>query len=116
MFFHGCSAFQTVSRMENIADMIFHDYYKLRRIDDRVEDTTFENVDNVDTKYLTQSQKHGDELLIDLVRSRPFLYDKKLIEYRDNNMKENAWAEISSILENSGNLYLTECFIKSFFQ
>jgi len=74
-----------------------HDYYKKRSFDDRMEDITFGDID--DTEYLAQGEKCGDELLIDLVRSRPFLYDKKLKEYRDSDMKENAWAEISSILK-----------------
>lgn len=66
---------------------------------------TIENID-LDTEDFTQNQKFGDELLIDMVRSRPFLYDKSLKEYRDANMKDNAWMEIASILEMSGT-YLT---------
>lgn len=44
----------------------------------------------MDTEYLTQTQKYGDELLIELVRSGPFLYNKSCQEYRDSGMKENA--------------------------
>ncbi|KYN06193.1 hypothetical protein ALC62_02866 [Cyphomyrmex costatus] len=65
-----------------------------------MEDTSIlENEDSLDVEFFTQNQKYGDDLLIDLIRSRPFLYDKKMKEYRDIQMKENAWAEISSILE-----------------
>lgn len=69
------------------------------------------------TEDLTQNQ-FSDELLIDMVRSRAFLYDKSLIEYCDSNMKNNAWMEISSVLGMSPSdcqtrwVYLRQCFNK----
>lgn len=83
----------SVSRIESTANMT-HDYCRKRinfdnRIEDTLDDRIFGDID-MDTEYLTQNLKYGDELLIDLIRSRPFLYDKKLKEYRDiKNMKEH---------------------------
>lgn len=57
---------------------------------------------DIDLENCMQGEKIGDELLKDLVRSRPFLYNKSLQEYRDPSMKENAWTEISSVMNMSG--------------
>lgn len=46
--------------------------------------------------------KHGDELLIDMVRSRPYLYDKTVHNYKDTQIKENAWTEIATVLNITG--------------
>ncbi|XP_077282821.1 uncharacterized protein LOC143908866 [Temnothorax americanus] len=46
-------------------------------------------------------EKGTDELLIDAVRSYPHLYNSSLKEYKDTNMKENSWIEISKILDMS---------------
>lgn len=43
-------------------------------------------------------EKKGDELLIELYRERPFLYDKSNASFKDCLMKENAWIEISKIM------------------
>ena len=56
---------------------------------DQVEDIVFE-------------EKQGDELLIDLIRSYPFLYDKTNSQYKDKNMKEASWSEIGRILNVAG--------------
>ena len=62
--------------------MIFnHDYCQKRKFHDSLEDSTFENVNDFDTEYLTQDEKYENELLIDLIRSRLFLYDKKIKEF-----------------------------------
>lgn len=42
--------------------------------------------------------KYGDELLIDMVRARPYLYNKQSENYKDTQMKENAWLEIANTL------------------
>jgi len=42
--------------------------------------------------------KSGDELLIDMVRARPYLYDKTIENYKDATMKETAWTEIATTL------------------
>jgi len=43
-------------------------------------------------------EKSGDELLIELYRERPFLYDKNNTSFKDCLMKQNAWVEISKIM------------------
>lgn len=45
----------------------------------------------------------GDELLIHMIKARPFLDNKKLNDYRDTRMKENAWTEIAEVLNTSSN-------------
>lgn len=53
-------------------------------------------------------EKSGDELLIELYRERPFLYDKSNASFKDSLMKQNAWIEISKIMlqTNSNKFYL----------
>lgn len=48
-----------------------------------------------------------DDLLIDLVRLRPYLYNIKDRRYKDNKLKENAWEAVGEMLSISGkkNLY-----------
>jgi len=36
-----------------------HDYYKKRSFDDRMEDITFGDIDDIDIEYLTQGEKCG---------------------------------------------------------
>jgi len=43
-------------------------------------------------------EKVGDDYLIELYRERRFLYDKQDRNFKDNKMKENAWLEISKIM------------------
>lgn len=50
------------------------------------------------------TEKVGDELLIDMVRSRPYLYNKALADYRNTGMKENAWREIATVMNIPGML------------
>ncbi|XP_077278706.1 uncharacterized protein LOC143906466 isoform X1 [Temnothorax americanus] len=55
-------------------------------------------------------EKMGDDYLIELYRERRFLYDKSHQDFRDNELKNNAWKEISSIMQskNMGNFYTAE--------
>lgn len=43
-------------------------------------------------------EKKGDELLIELYRERPFLYDKSDTNFKNSLMKQSAWNEISRII------------------
>jgi len=43
-------------------------------------------------------KKKGDNCLIDLYRERRFLYDKQDKNFKNNEMKANAWSEISKIM------------------
>ncbi|KYM97066.1 hypothetical protein ALC62_12257 [Cyphomyrmex costatus] len=55
-------------------------------------------------------EKEGEDYLIDLYRERHFLYDKRDRNFKDNEMKANAWLEISKIMieKNCGNYYTPE--------
>ncbi|KAG5865854.1 hypothetical protein JTB14_035347 [Gonioctena quinquepunctata] len=43
-----------------------------------------------------------DAILIDLVRQFPALYDKSMKEFKDKNVKDNAWGTIASTLNVDG--------------
>jgi len=43
-------------------------------------------------------EKKGENYLIALYRERYFLYDKRDKNFKDNEMKINAWSEISKIM------------------
>jgi len=43
-------------------------------------------------------EKEGEDYLIDLYRERRFLYDKRDKNFKNNEMKANAWSEISKIM------------------
>lgn len=49
-------------------------------------------------------EKVGDDYLIELYRERRFLYDKKNRDFKDNDLKNNAWKEISLIMTKGKNL------------
>ncbi|KYQ54062.1 hypothetical protein ALC60_07031, partial [Trachymyrmex zeteki] len=42
-------------------------------------------------------EKEGDDFLIELYRERKFLYDKSHRDFKNKQIKENAWFEISTI-------------------
>lgn len=44
-------------------------------------------------------EKEGDDYLIELYRERKHLYDKNDNNFKDKQMKENAWMEISTIMQ-----------------
>lgn len=44
----------------------------------------------------------GDTLLISLVHSYPYLYNKELTDFKDSTKKLNAWVEIGNILNMKG--------------
>lgn len=54
--------------------------------------------DGCEPAYVNIEEKKGDELLIELYRERPFLYDKSNASFKDCLMKQNAWIEISKIM------------------
>jgi len=53
---------------------------------------------NCEPACINIEEKSGDELLIELYRERPFLYDKSNVNFKDCIMKQNAWIEISKIM------------------
>ncbi|XP_071567132.1 uncharacterized protein [Temnothorax nylanderi] len=55
-------------------------------------------------------EKVDDNYLVELYRERRFLYDKSHPDFKDNELKSNAWEEISSIMrdKNLGNFYTAE--------
>ncbi|XP_071641675.1 uncharacterized protein [Temnothorax longispinosus] len=62
-------------------------------------------VNNVDVL-----EKVDDTYLVELYRERRFLYDKSHPDFKDNELKSNAWKEISSIMrdKNLGTFYTAE--------
>lgn len=47
-------------------------------------------------------EKSGDELLIELVRSYPVIYDKTLKDHKNSMIVNNAWSEIGIIMDLPG--------------
>ncbi|KYM99938.1 hypothetical protein ALC62_09309 [Cyphomyrmex costatus] len=77
-------------------------------LDDRSNISNENSINSINT-YM----KHGDELLIDMVRSRPYLYDKMVHDYKDAQMKENAWTEIAIALNITCNYRMQESLVTS---
>lgn len=73
----------------NIAD--FPDEMSVQKYTDDNESESRDQCDDI-------KEKSGDELLIELYRERPFLYDKSNINFKNCLMKQNAWIEISKIM------------------
>lgn len=46
--------------------------------------------------------KMDDELLIEVIRLRPVIYNSAHSKYMDNKLKDNLWKEISQILKEEG--------------
>lgn len=61
-------------------------------------DFSTDNYDDNTEQYIDIEEKSGDELLIELYRERPFLYDKSHPSFKDCLMKQNAWTEISKTM------------------
>jgi len=58
-----------------------------------------------------------EEILIEKVRQRTFLYDTKSPYYRDQRMRANAWEEIGKELKIKRKFYVFACictFISAF--
>ena len=50
-----------------------------------------------------------EEMLIEKVRQRTFLYDAKSPDYRDQHMRANAWEEIGKELKIKCKFYIFTC-------
>jgi hypothetical protein len=60
-----------------------------------------------------------EEMLIEKVRQRIFLYDTKSPDYRDQHMRDNAWEEIGKELKIKRKCYVFTCiciFISAFIE
>lgn len=70
-----------------------------------------------ETENFVEVGKYGEELLIELYKDRPCLYDQKDPNFKDISVKQSAWDEISKIMIESqcGNFAL-KCvaFFKSY--
>lgn len=76
----------------------FNYYNKNNFPDNEVLSDTQDTIDGNDDNQVSDNVKFGDELLIDLVRSHPYLYDKSTKDYKDIKLKDNAWKEMAEIL------------------
>lgn len=61
-----------------------------------------ENSVEYEEVFLMPIEEDADELLIECVKEYPFLFDKKHSAFKDNRMKEVAWAEIADGLKRTG--------------
>lgn len=46
-----------------------------------------------------------EAMLIDIIQHFPFLYDKERKEFKDNNIKENAWDTIATAMATPGKIF-----------
>lgn len=56
---------------------------------------------NPEVTLQDDEDKPFDDLLINIIKSYPHLYDSSIKDYRDAIKKENSWVEISKILNTS---------------
>ncbi|XP_018575297.1 transcription factor Adf-1-like [Anoplophora glabripennis] len=81
--------------------MYFHDYASTSGASSTELDPELPEVD----LHFESNNKEGDELLIDLIKSYPALYNKENSDYKDAIVKENSWKEIAFAM----NLTVLEC-------
>lgn len=62
-----------------------------------------ENTNQIDYDQIdTRAERDCNELLIELVKNYPHLYDKKNCDFKDAVMKNNSWDEIGKVLNMAG--------------
>lgn len=54
----------------------------------------FSSMEDDVAESLDETSLRGDELLIELVRTYPHLYDKNSRDYKDRSLAATSWAEI----------------------
>ncbi|KYN03312.1 hypothetical protein ALC62_05844 [Cyphomyrmex costatus] len=65
-----------------------------------------ENLNADELTLQDDEERTFDDLLINIVKSYPHLYDTSCKDYRNVIKKENSWVEISKVLNTSGKFYL----------
>jgi len=55
-----------------------------------------------------------EEILIEKVRQRTFLYDTKLPDYRDQRMRANAWEEAGKELKIKRKFYVIYLYVYTY--
>ncbi|KYN50251.1 hypothetical protein ALC62_06573 [Cyphomyrmex costatus] len=60
---------------------------------------------DVENENVGECNKEGDELLIDLIKSYPHLWNKEDKDYKDVNKCDNSWQEIATVMH----LSVKEC-------
>lgn len=55
---------------------------------------------NEKENVISIEEKDGDAFLIELYRERPFLYNKAHKDFKNKIIKDNAWNEVSKIMQN----------------
>lgn len=62
-------------------------------------DISNEDIKNERENEICIEEKDGDAFLIDLYRERSFLYDKSHNDFKNKIIRDNAWNEISKIMQ-----------------
>lgn len=58
-------------------------------------------------------QQSGDDFFIDLIRTRPWIYDKSNSSYSDKVMIYNAWKDISAVMNETSKNKIINLFSQS---
>lgn len=74
-----------------------------------------EEISNEKESDIFIEEKDGDALLIELYRERPFLYNKSHKNFKDKLIKDNAWNEISKIMQDRNYGELQMLFFNQYF-
>ena len=58
------------------------------------------DTEELNENFVPRKVWSSDEIktIINFVKDRPFLYDKKHEDYKHSNLKDKAWAEIAQLL------------------
>lgn len=80
------------------------DYCRNNNIINISENEVNENL-NPEITLQDNEDRNFDDILIDIVKNYPHLYDSSCKDYRDVIKKENSWVEISKILDTSRKFY-----------
>src|SRR5436190_19810684 len=78
-----------------------YNFFQLIKMDHQYCDSNsyVYSVEIQDNSDICIEEKDGDAFLIELYRERPFLYNKGHNEFKNKVVKDNAWNEISKIMQ-----------------
>jgi len=65
-------------------------------------ESTLQDIYSEDSVSVTELNSEADATLIDIIRGYSHLYAKNLKDFKNKNVRERSWIEITSVLNCSG--------------
>jgi len=65
-------------------------------------ESTLQDIYSEDSVSVTELNSEADATLIDIIRGYSHLYAKNLKDFKNKNVREQSWIEITSVLNCSG--------------